>query len=148
MFCLVTNVSKPKMIYWTGNIRLLQKFSSEIMLRLYHFFPIKIKVYIQKRVQSSQASDLQLNIQNETLYSQVINCADNKECLGLNIKELEPQKMRTFLNICENNILFIYQVIIIYSKSMWEQLLTLPSSVAWKLFLRYSPFNVEYLLCR
>ena len=113
------------------------------MLRLYHSFPIKIKVYIQKRVQSSQASDLQLNIQNETLYSQVINCADNKECLGLNIKELEPQKMRTFLNICENNILFIYQVIIIYSKSMWEQLLTLPSS---SLDTPHSMWNIYYVV--
>ena len=72
----------------------------------------------------------ELQIENETLYSQVINCADNKESLELNIKELEPQKMRTFLNIWGYNILFIYQVIIIYSKSMWEQFLTLPSSVA------------------
>lgn len=136
----------------TGNTRLLQTFSSEIMLRLYNFFPSKLK-YISRNVSSPVKCQIymlcpELQIENETLYSQVINCADNKESLELNIKELEPQKMRTFLNIWGYNILFIYQVIIIYSKSMWEQFLTLPSSVAWKPFLRYSPFNVEYLLCR
>ena len=116
------------------------------------FFPSKLK-YISRNVSSPVKCQIymlcpELQIENETLYSQVINCADNKESLELNIKELEPQKMRTFLNIWGYNILFIYQVIIIYSKSMWEQFLTLPSSVAWKPFLRYSPFNVEYLLCR
>lgn len=35
---LLKNVYKQKMVYGAGNIRLLRKFSLDIMLRLYHFF--------------------------------------------------------------------------------------------------------------
>ena len=47
LFCLGKNVFEQKMVYLIGNTCLLQMFYLKIMLRLYHFFSIRIKLYIQ-----------------------------------------------------------------------------------------------------
>ena len=62
IFYLLKNVYKEKRIYWTGNIRLLWKFSLEIMLSVYIFFSVRIKVYVGKPMSSVRSISYNLSI--------------------------------------------------------------------------------------
>ena len=55
VFCLLKNVCKQNIVYWTGNICLIKKFSLGIMPRLFNLFLQKLK-YMSRN--QSQIADL------------------------------------------------------------------------------------------
>ena len=60
----------------------------EIMLRVYHYFSVRINVYLQKPKSSviSLCTILSFKSKSFMLYLQVITCSDDKKKLDLNME--------------------------------------------------------------
>ena len=94
------------MVYWTGKVRLIQKFSLEIMLRLYHF-SISIKAYVQKPKSNVRSICYILTYRSKKCFiCKLLLALSTKKSFNLNIEKLQPHKRTTSLKLCKYNIFF------------------------------------------
>ena len=105
LFCLGKNVFEQKMVCWIGNTSLLQMFYLKIMLRLYLFFSIRIKLYIQTPQPSFRSICYIFNLRSRRKYYSynLLLTLGIKKSLDLNIAKLQSHKRATFLKICKSN---------------------------------------------